>query len=1305
MELGSFLVLCANLLFFLSKLGYATDILSSFDSLTDDGTTLVSKDGSFKLGFFSPDASSNRYIGIWYGKISVQTVVWVANRNQPINDSSGLLMIDRASNLVLLSRNRTLQVWSSNSTKQAQSPLVQLLDSGNLVIKEANSENYVWQSFDYPSDTILPEMKFGWDMRTGLNRRWSAWKNWDDPSPGDLNLIFEQYDYPESVIWKGNKKIWRSGPWNGIAMSGAEAPRQPGNIYQQYFVSNENEVYFVFYPLNKSMLIRETFNQSLSTLQFYIWDEAGKTWMMFWSVPNDICESYSYCGTDGHCIINETPTCQCLKGFSPASQQNLYSGCVRNNMINCSNGEGFVKFNDLRLPDTETSWVNSSMNLEECRAKCLQNCSCMAYANSDLRGKGSGCVIWFGGLMDMKKSQFGQELYVRMSALDLEASKGTKRTVIIILATLIPVTFMMLVIGCFIHRRRRRVKLREKTKNDEEENDQEDLELPLIDLSEILKATNKFSMDNKLGEGGFGPVYKGILADGQEIAVKRLSKSSGQGLHEFKNEVILIAKLQHRNLVRLLGCCIQGDEKLLVYEFMPNKSLDFFIFDKTASKQLDWSMRHKIICGIAKGLLYLHQDSRLRIIHRDLKASNVLLDNQMNPKISDFGLARMFGGDQTEGTTNRVVGTYGYMAPEYAADGLFSVKSDVFSFGVLMIEIISGTRSRGFYQPNHSHNLVAYAWRMWKEGKYLELVDSSLGESCHLSQLMRCVHISLLCVQQNAEERPSMEFVVLMLSSEIKLPQPKEPGYYRDKGPVETESSSSRINESTSTNEYTYSLPEPRLETQESPYNCHFIPHIHIRLLSAVTMTATASILKTSKACIYAAIAYSQLNSLTLSWKNIHFNSSTMNVHGLCSVCLERYATDILSSFDSLTDNGTTLVSKDGSFKLGFFSPDASSNRYIGIWYGKISVQTVVWVANRNQPINNSSERTKNDDEENDHEDLELPLIDLNEILKATNTFSMENKLGEGGLGPVYKGVLEDGQEIAVKRLSKSSGQGLHELKNEVILIAKLQHRNLVRLLGCCIQGDEKLLVYEFMPNKSLDFFIFDQTASKQLDWSMRHKIICGIAKGLLYLHQDSRLRIIHRDLKASNVLLDNQMNPKISDFGLARIFGGDQTEGTTNRVVGTYGYMAPEYAADGLFSVKSDVFSFGVLMIEIISGTRSRGFYQRNHSHNLVAYAWRMWKEGKYLELVDSALGESCHLSQLIRYIHISLLCVQQNAEQRPSMESVVLMLSSEIKLPQPKEPGYYRDKGPVETESSSSKINESTSTNEYTYSLPEPR
>ncbi|KAJ7948556.1 S-receptor-like serine/threonine-protein kinase [Quillaja saponaria] len=285
------------------------------------------------------------------------------------------------------------------------------------------------------------------------------------------------------------------------------------------------------------------------------------------------------------------------------------------------------------------------------------------------------------------------------------------------------------------------------------EEQKEDLELPLFDLSKIATATNNFSMDYKLGEGGFGPVYKGKLEDGQEIAVKRLSRSSGQGLNEFKNEVILIAKLQHRNLVKLLGCCIQDEEKLLVYEYMPNKSLDSFIFDQTQRRQLVWSRRHHIICGIARGLLYLHQDSRLRIIHRDIKASNVLLDCEMNPKISDFGLARTFGGDQSAANTERV------------------------------------------------------AWNLWREERPLELFDECIEENCNLSEVFRCIHISLLCLEEHPQYRPSMSSVVVMLGSDAVLPQLRQPGFFIREH-LHGESSSPFKNSTTSINGLSNTVPE-----------------------------------------------------------------------------------------------------------------------------------------------------------------------------------------------------------------------------------------------------------------------------------------------------------------------------------------------------------------------------------------------------------------------------------------------------------------------------------------------------------------
>lgn len=299
--------------------------------------------------------------------------------------------------------------------------------------------------------------------------------------------------------------------------------------------------------------------------------------------------------------------------------------------------------------------------------------------------------------------------------------------------------------------------------------------LTMFNFSNLLLATNNFDVTNKLGQGGFGPVYKGKLNDGKEIAVKRLSSSSSQGMEEFKNEIILISKLQHRNLVRLMGCCIE--EKILVYEYLSNKSLDTFLFDSRRKAELDWDIRFRIIRGIARGLLYLHQDSCLRVIHRDLKASNILLDEKMNPKISDFGLARMFEGTQTLLNTDKVVGTLGYMSPEYAMGGIFSEKSDIYSFGVLLLEIVSSKENTSLYYQGQHFNLLSYAWELWREDIGLDLTDEAIVQTCLPSEVMRCIQVGLLCVQDQAIDRPNMSSVVLMLSGESELPQPRPPTF------------------------------------------------------------------------------------------------------------------------------------------------------------------------------------------------------------------------------------------------------------------------------------------------------------------------------------------------------------------------------------------------------------------------------------------------------------------------------------------------------------------------------------------------
>ncbi|XP_028760944.1 putative receptor-like protein kinase At4g00960 [Neltuma alba] len=308
------------------------------------------------------------------------------------------------------------------------------------------------------------------------------------------------------------------------------------------------------------------------------------------------------------------------------------------------------------------------------------------------------------------------------------------------------------------------------------------LESLQFNLATIEAATDKFSLENRIGKGGFGEVYMGILPDGSKIAVKRLSEKSSQGLLEFKNEVLLIAKLQHRNLVALLGFCLKDQEKILVYEYVPNKSLDYFLLGSQKSRVLNWPKRHKIIGGIARGVLYLHEYSRVKIIHRDLKPSNILLDDEMNPKISDFGMARIVGINETRGNTNRIVGTLGYMSPEYIKFGLFSEKSDIYSFGVIVLEIISGKNISSqceSHESQYAGGLLSDAWKHWRDDNLIAILDSNLTEAGSHSEIIKCIHIGLLCVQGNPGVRPSMNKVVQYLSNDsIQLPIPQEPAFF-----------------------------------------------------------------------------------------------------------------------------------------------------------------------------------------------------------------------------------------------------------------------------------------------------------------------------------------------------------------------------------------------------------------------------------------------------------------------------------------------------------------------------------------------
>ncbi|KAG5551156.1 hypothetical protein RHGRI_009547 [Rhododendron griersonianum] len=353
------------------------DTITTTKSLAD-GETIVSAGEIFELGFFSPGTSKNRYVGIWYKSIPITTVVWVANRETPLFDTSGVLKLASPGILVLVNGTNDT-IWSTNTSTTAQDPAAQLLDSGNMVVRNADdemkAESLLWQSFDYPGNTLLPGMKLGKNSLTGQEWYFSSWKSDDDPGQGVFTLVLNAHGYPQMFIRNGTNDL--------------------------------------------SVLTHEGY------ITLSVWVDQTRSWLAMGSAPKAGCDMYASCGSYGICIINNSPMCECLDKFLPKYPKDWYRfdwsrGCVQRTPLGCHEGgeDGFVKYSRVKLPDTRNSWFDTRMSLEECRRTCLGNCSCMAYANLDIREAGTGCLLWFDNLIDFKEfiGGSGQDIYLRMAS-------------------------------------------------------------------------------------------------------------------------------------------------------------------------------------------------------------------------------------------------------------------------------------------------------------------------------------------------------------------------------------------------------------------------------------------------------------------------------------------------------------------------------------------------------------------------------------------------------------------------------------------------------------------------------------------------------------------------------------------------------------------------------------------------------------------------------------------------------------------------------------------------------------------------
>lgn len=638
-----------------------------------------------KIGYFYPENAQVCYIGIWYTYDISKRPVWIANRNKPISKTSGALKIDSNGDFKILDKSFMHMILKSNGAARR---VAVLTDTGNLELRELNPDGSVgdkklWQSFDYPTDTLLLGMRLGFNFKTGHKWSLTSWVSDKLPALGPFTLGIDPNSTKQLIMWIRGEIHWRSGVWHN-----GEFPNLKDYLYKFDYVSNSNEIYFTLSTENAW------------DIDFPMYKIDGKGAILHFDNPTSDRSQYSR--SDGS-EYSLTSLVECR-------HNDYHLGCVKQKLPECRKESWFDSSRGTALSEGfRYEKKNHILGVADCGDNCLRNCYCVAYAS--IYPNGTGCEIWTNITQlqeDGYASHSHRVLYIQRQKYR-EEDKRTIWWVWLIVATAIFLLLLALalvgyhmqrtllkVARCFYllgfiveqkltayiqHLDRLWSSIESAGASQIEENmsltelgssagyskrfqrkrkltiGKKKLGIQVFGFESIVQATDNFSPSNRLGQGGYGIVYKGISADNQEIAIKRLSRTSKQGRLEFMNEVKLVAKLQHNNLVKLIGCCIEQGEKILVYEYMQNKSLDYFLFDSGRKLLLDWKKRFNIIEGVAQGLLYLHKYSRLKIIHRDLKTGNILLDQEMNPKISDFGMARLFRQNESGANTNRIVGT------------------------------------------------------------------------------------------------------------------------------------------------------------------------------------------------------------------------------------------------------------------------------------------------------------------------------------------------------------------------------------------------------------------------------------------------------------------------------------------------------------------------------------------------------------------------------------------------------------------------------------------------------------------------
>uniref|UniRef100_A0A8I6YI77 Receptor-like serine/threonine-protein kinase n=2 Tax=Hordeum vulgare subsp. vulgare TaxID=112509 RepID=A0A8I6YI77_HORVV len=765
----------------------ATDTILAGQALSVNDK-LVSSNGRYALGFFQTRLTANWYLGIWFNTVPKFTSAWVANRDRPIKNTTSLeLRISHDGNLVILNQSAKSIIWSTQANITGNSSTARLLSSGNLILTDSsNSPNVLWQSFDHPTDTFFPGAKLGWDKVTGLNRRFISWKNLVDPAAGSYCEQLDPSGVDQLLLVALNSSIpyWSTGIWNGKYFAALPEMSARHSISPK-LVDNDKEKYLTYNLvaeyMDPNMITRHVIDVS-GQAKTFIWMKGSEDWVMINAQPRAQCDVHAICGPFTICTDNKVPHCNCMEGFTITSPkdwelENRADGCTRNTQLDCISNKSKTHTTDkfysvpcVKLPQNAPK-VEGAASASECAQICLSNCSCTAYSFGD-----SGCSMWRNELLNIRQLQCsdttnsnGETLYLRLSAKDVQSLKNSRRGIVsgVIIGTGISALGLFaLVLLLMVWRNKN--KISSQIRNESEVCDG----ITAFRYNDLQRATNIFT--EKLGGGSFGSVFKGFMKGSNAIAVKRLD-GAYQGEKQFRAEVSSIGAVQHINLVKLVGFCCEGSKRLLVYEYMSNRSLDVHLFG--SNSMLNWTARYQIGLGVARGLAYLHDSCRDRVIHCDIKPENILLDASLLPKIADFGMAKLLGRDYSRVLTT-MRGTTGYLAPEWLTGVPITPKVDVFSYGMVLLEIISGRRNScpscpsggniDVYFPVHAaHKLL--------EGDVGSLVDHKLHGIANLDEVEIACKVACWCLQDSELDRPTMGMVVQILEGLVEITMPPIP--------------------------------------------------------------------------------------------------------------------------------------------------------------------------------------------------------------------------------------------------------------------------------------------------------------------------------------------------------------------------------------------------------------------------------------------------------------------------------------------------------------------------------------------------